>query len=73
MMSFTESKYNDTKSMMASNNAHMKTLASLSIVRELETEIKVKIEKTDDEIDGLQKFMRDVNLKFNDCQNRLLK
>lgn len=43
------------------------------MLRDQEILAKLEMNKFEDEVDGLQKFMRDLNLKFSDCQNRLLK
>ncbi len=70
---FTYTKCDDQQKLIQAQNDKIIRLASKDHIAQLEITFKQQMSKYEVEVDDFQAVMRDLNNKFNDCQNRLLK
>ena len=73
MRTFIDSRYEDIQHMVSENRERMNMYATRDMAKDIEGSLKNQIRKYEEEVDCVQKTLRDTLNKFNDCQARLNK
>ena len=70
---FIDSRYEDIRHMLSENRERMSQFATRDLAIAIEDSLKNRVRKYEEEVDCVQKTIRDTLNKFNDCQARLTK
>ena len=73
MKTFIDCRYEDTRHMLSENRERMSQFATRDLAIAIEDSLKNRVRKYEEEVDCVQKTLRDTLNKFNDCQARLTK